>query len=562
MNKLAGKIAAVCLAAVMAGTLLSAAAFASEAETNSNDNEISALASTTNAAVVNSDQNWEDCEMTGDVYVQKDVTLTLSGTSTIDGDVYVFGTLRNTGKLTVTGTLHCLHYGSMMSAGNYDYGYFINSGTASVSVLDVTSGYLDTEIPTVEENDNADDETGTDEETVADYTTCPGVAISVTIKRSYYIDENYTFTSADGAAVSAVSTGIAFVVDSSGSHYDKTYRVTITEPGYHVITVKGQSTGASLTFTVDVSHNISYFEKVEPTCTEDGHEPYYQCTVCKTMFADEDGNEEISSASVIIPAFGHDWQEPEWTWSEDYSAATISRICNTCGTVETKDATVTSTTTATCTEPGETTYTASVTLDGEEYNDLKIAETEALGHDWGDMEWTWSEDHTSATASRTCKNCGAEETFDAIVSGPTEDENGSIVYTATITTEDGTELTDTYIEPAEDAEEPDGNGDSEEAKEADSDEASGNESDSDTESTGLTSGDNTGTAGTGSSGSGTTGNTGSSGSSSGSGSSAYSPQTDDPVNLTALWLIVAGFALAGCAALAFYKARGAKKKTD
>lgn len=85
----------------------------------------------------------------GDLYIEQGCTLTVSGSLIVNGDVYVFGTLANTGSVTVNGTLNALHYGSFMSAGNYDYGYIKNSGSLTSDSLNITDGYLGVPVPPV-----------------------------------------------------------------------------------------------------------------------------------------------------------------------------------------------------------------------------------------------------------------------------------------------------------------------------------------------------------------------------------------------------------------------------
>ena len=93
--------------------------------------------------IVDKDTALSNQTITGDVYISKDVTLTLNGTNQISGNVYVFGTLKNNGSLNVSGTINCLKYNSMMSAGDYNYGYFINTGSLNVKTLNVKDDYLD-----------------------------------------------------------------------------------------------------------------------------------------------------------------------------------------------------------------------------------------------------------------------------------------------------------------------------------------------------------------------------------------------------------------------------------
>ncbi len=68
-------------------------------------------------------------------------------------------------------------------------------------------------------------------------------------------------------------------------------------------------------------------------------------------------------------------------------------------------------------------------------------------HTWGDVEWTWADDYSSATASRTCTVCDVTETVDAVITSehidPTEDTAGADRNTATATFSDGTTATAT-----------------------------------------------------------------------------------------------------------------------
>jgi hypothetical protein len=100
--------------------------------------------------VVEEDETWTDKSFSGDVYIPKGNTLTTQGKSSITGDVYIFGTLKNEGRLTVNGTLNCLYYstsGMTLSAGDYSYGILESSGTMEITTLNVTDNYLDTPIP-------------------------------------------------------------------------------------------------------------------------------------------------------------------------------------------------------------------------------------------------------------------------------------------------------------------------------------------------------------------------------------------------------------------------------
>ena len=62
-----------------------------------------------------------------------------------------------------------------------------------------------------------------------------------------------------------------------------------------------------------------------PTCTEPGHTETKYCEICKKWI--EKGDE--------IPATGHDYDEPQWEWNDDFSTAEATFVCKNCGEVST-----------------------------------------------------------------------------------------------------------------------------------------------------------------------------------------------------------------------------------
>ncbi len=125
---------------------------------------------------------------------------------------------------------------------------------------------------------------------------------------------------------------------------------------------------------IDPNHHTGNTEQhgeVKPTCTEDGKKADTYCADCGAKLADGE----------TIPATGHAWSEPAFTWN-GYESATATRICAKDLThVETKDAVVTAevTTAPTMTEDGVRTYTAAVEFDGVTYTDTKTETIPATG---------------------------------------------------------------------------------------------------------------------------------------------------------------------------------------
>ena len=132
------------------------------------------------------------------------------------------------------------------------------------------------------------------------------------------------------------------------------------------------------------------------TCTEDGSKSIH----CKNCDAVKD--------STVIPATGHAYGEPTWTWTGLESATATFTCANDETHVEVVDAKITNevTTEPTCTEKGVRTYTATVEFEGKTYTDAKTEEIEATGHDTeivGAKEATCTED--GYTGDEVCKTC-------------------------------------------------------------------------------------------------------------------------------------------------------------
>ena len=52
-------------------------------------------------------------------------------------------------------------------------------------------------------------------------------------------------------------------------------------------------------------HEMSHFERVEPTCEEDGKAEYYFCSGCEKYFTDEEGANEVSEKELVLPKTEH-----------------------------------------------------------------------------------------------------------------------------------------------------------------------------------------------------------------------------------------------------------------
>ena len=175
------------------------------------------------------------------------------------------------------------------------------------------------------------------------------------------------------------------------------------------------------------------------TCTENGVMTY-TCTMCS------------DTKTEVIPATGHAYGEPVWSWTDGFKATATFTCTNDPSHVKNVTATVTNavTTEATCESTGVRTYTAKVTFEGKEYTDTKTEVIPATGHAYGAPVWKWNDDFT-ASATFTCandpshvKNVTATVT-NAVTTEATCESTGVRTYTAKVTF-DGKDYTDTKTE--------------------------------------------------------------------------------------------------------------------
>ncbi len=153
------------------------------------------------------------------------------------------------------------------------------------------------------------------------------------------------------------------------------------------------------------------YEYDESISGSGGH--HIHCSECNTVLSDDSCTYQSNSCTqdkkcqycqhVLENSAGHDWDTVTYDWADDYSACTASRVCKRDSThTETLQATVSSTTTATCTAAGVTTYTAvfgetwaatqtaSVNTDGPVHAYVETARTDATCTVDGSVTYTCS----------------------------------------------------------------------------------------------------------------------------------------------------------------------------
>ena len=198
-------------------------------------------------------------------------------------------------------------------------------------------------------------------------------------------------------------------------------------------------------------HTLTAVAEVSATCTETGVKAHWVCSVCRKLFSDADGKNETTLEALTIPATGHAWGQPAWTWTGTESASAVFTCGNDGSHTQTLTAAVTSqvTTEPGCESTGVRTYTATVTFEGQTYTDTKTETLPAAGHVWGQPVWQWT--GFAAQAVFACaRDAGHTRTLTAVVTSqvttePGCESTGVRTYTATVTLE-GRTYTDTKTE--------------------------------------------------------------------------------------------------------------------
>ena len=250
-----------------------------------------------------------------------------------------------------------------------------------------------------------------------------------------------------------------------GVVYSDVRTATIPAHGhdYGEPTFKWTKTDGGLTATAEFVcvHDATHIKSVEaqinegiatpPTCEKDGF-----ITYTATVY----GDREYSDKMVVVDensALGHDYGEPTFTWTKagDGYTVTAEFVCaRDASHKEIVNAAVkTVVTDPTCEKDGYSTHTATVVFGGKEYSDKKIdiKEKSALGHNYGEPTFTWTEtaDGFTVTAEFVSKNDESQKevvnaSVKAVTTDPTCEEDGFTTYTATVIF-DGKEYSDEKV---------------------------------------------------------------------------------------------------------------------
>ena len=175
-----------------------------------------------------------------------------------------------------------------------------------------------------------------------------------------------------------------------GETWDK-YEGTITA---------GNTYRARITITPAFGYTLGWAYLSESNVKVNGVKPY--------ILSKSSGRWEIIGSATAV----HDWSEADYSWSDDNSSLTASSYCKGEPEITPEDSielTVTATSEITkkptCTEKGETTYTAIIDAEGFETQVKTLQNIDPLGHDWS--EWTTVKEATETEQGlrrRVCRN--------------------------------------------------------------------------------------------------------------------------------------------------------------
>ena len=192
------------------------------------------------------------------------------------------------------------------------------------------------------------------------------------------------------------------------------------------------------------AHALISHTALEPTCTSAGNNAYWSCSVCGKFFSDDNANHEIAENEWVlsIDENAHDWGAPTYEWTDDNLSVTATRTCahdTSHKETETVSATGTETVAASCETDGTMTYSSAVFQNSAFAIQTKTVPIPRLGHTFSTPVYTWAQDYSTVTASRTCmRNCGHAEsetvpTISAVTRAAACEAMGETTYTATFT---------------------------------------------------------------------------------------------------------------------------------
>ncbi|MBQ9068321.1 MAG: InlB B-repeat-containing protein [Eggerthellaceae bacterium] len=153
------------------------------------------------------------------------------------------------------------------------------------------------------------------------------------------------------------------------------------------------------------------------------------------------GESVTVTANTMVKALwqDHAWDAPTYEWADDNSTVTATRVCThdpEHAETETVGATSEQTKQPTCAEKGETTYTSALFENEAFEQQVKTeADIDVIDHEWGEPTYTWADDNSTVTATRTCAVCEEVETETvdataAMTTKPSDTKPGVLTWTS------------------------------------------------------------------------------------------------------------------------------------
>ena len=179
-----------------------------------------------------------------------------------------------------------------------------------------------------------------------------------------------------------------------------------TEETAQTCTVCGYTINPSLGHVCQ--NHLQKVNATAATCTKDGNNEYYKCT-CGKIYSDAGAQNEKSESDFTIPATGHSYGTPVYTWSEDNMTCTAVRTCEKCQDQEreTGKAVTKVTPKDGCKSPETTLYTVTFSngVFGEQTKEIVTQEADAHTP----SEWIVDKEATTEEAGsrhQECTVCG------------------------------------------------------------------------------------------------------------------------------------------------------------
>ena len=179
-----------------------------------------------------------------------------------------------------------------------------------------------------------------------------------------------------------------------------------TETKAETCTVCGYTIKAALDH--EHARNLQPVDAVAATCTTEGHKAYYKCS-CDKLFSDSNAQHETFVSEITIPATGHSYGTPVYTWSGDNMTCTAVRTCEKCNAQEKETGTAVTKVTPKdgCKTPEITLYTVTFNNGVFGVQTKEVVTKKADAHT--PSEWIVDKEATTAEAGsrhKECTECG------------------------------------------------------------------------------------------------------------------------------------------------------------